>query len=70
MSGLRTRLRCGKQLPKRKKKFCSDNCKFWYHQAKKQESGEDYKPYSKAQNLRMLRAGRAQRAGRIGVRYN
>jgi len=57
---------CGKELTGRKLKYCNDRCKFWYLSIK----NETYSPYSKAQGLRMMRAERKQRTGRLGARYN
>ena len=59
-------IHCGKELKGRKLKYCNDFCKYWYHAIKRDSSGS----LSKAQVLRMTRAGRSQRAGRVGCRYN
>ena len=57
---------CGKELPKKKRKYCNDHCRYWYLAIK----NEKHKPYSIAQRLRMARAERKQRMGKLGVRYN
>jgi hypothetical protein len=59
-------LRCGKELPPRKRKYCNSHCQYWYL-AKKNET---FKKYSVSQHLRMARAEKKQRQGRLGVRYN
>lgn len=63
--GVRKCVYCKKELPKRKKKYCSDLCRYRYLSIK------NHKPtkFKIAQHLRMARAGAKQRAGKIGVRY-
>lgn len=58
---------CGKKLTGRKLKYCNDHCKYRFLSIK-----NDNQPgkLSKAQCLRMTRAGRNQRAGKVGCRYN
>ena len=57
---------CGNILKGRKLKYCNDTCSYRYISMNK----ETVRPYSKSQSLRMVRAGRAQRSGRVGCRYN
>lgn len=57
---------CGKVLEGRKRKYCSTKCEYWYNAIRK----DDVSKLSTAQCLRMVRAGRNQRAGRVGCRYN
>lgn len=58
---------CGKELTGRRRKYCND-----LHRYRYKSWIEDNQPgrLSKAQCLRMTRAGRSQRAGKIGCRYN
>jgi len=59
-------LYCGKDLSGRKQKYCDDLCQYRYLSIK----NDKHKKRSISQDLRMLRAGRKQRSGKIGVRYN
>lgn len=59
-------LYCGKELPKGRRKYCSDNHRYRYHSMQNDRPAK----FSVAQHLRMARAGRKQRAGKIGVRFN
>lgn len=57
---------CKGPLPKGKIKYCSDRCAYWFKQIQNDKPAK----FSKAQHLRMSRAGVAQRKGRLGVRFN
>lgn len=57
-------LRCGKELPKGKRKYCNNSCKFWYKQIHKPVSIRN----NKAQQLRVDRA--AKNIWKKDVRYN
>lgn len=59
---------CGNRLKGRKLKYCNELCKYRFLSLK-----NDIGPggrLSKAQGIRMVKAGRAQRAGKIGARFN
>jgi hypothetical protein len=58
---------CNEKLPPGKKRYCNDLHKYRYLSMIKDTGAGRL---SKSQCLRMLRAGRAQRAGRVGCRYN
>lgn len=55
---------CGNQLPPGNRKYCSDRCRYWENQCKK----DTVKPFPTAQHLRMARAARKQKNS--DVRYN
>jgi len=55
---------CDKGLPSGRRKYCSDRCRYWENQCKK----ETVKSFSAAQHLRMVRAEKKQK--RSDVRYN
>lgn len=57
---------CGKEITGRRKKYCSDICSFRYKSIK----NDGVKKFSVSQHLRMQRAGRSQRLGRVGCRFN
>jgi len=57
---------CGKELKGRRIKYCDDLCNFRYLSIKNDVPSKR----RIAQSLRMSRAGRSQRAGRVGCRYN
>jgi hypothetical protein len=59
-------LRCGKELTRRKFKYCNEHCKYWYLA----KQNETYKRISVSQQIRMARAGRKLAQGKLGVRYN
>jgi len=59
-------LYCGEELTGRKQKYCDDLHKYRYLSIQ----NDVPKPLSKSQSLRMTRAGRSQRAGKVGCRYN
>ena len=62
----KTCVHCGKELTGRKLKYCGERCQYMFLSIK----NESFSGYSKSQNLRMTRAGRSQRAGGVGCRYN
>lgn len=57
---------CNKELTGRKLKYCDELCKY------RHLSIQNNKPtkFKISQHLRMMKAGRNQRKGKIGVRYN
>lgn len=57
---------CGKKLEGRKRKYCGDLCKYRHISAEK----DHVVKFSVAQHLRMLRAGRRHRLGKVGIRLN
>lgn len=57
---------CNKELTGRKLKYCNEHCKYRYLSIK----NNTHKKFSKAQHLRMSRAGKAQSKGRVGCRFN
>jgi hypothetical protein len=67
LKNIRVCVYCDKELTGRQKKYCNKLCRYRYLSIKK-DSGTG--SLSKAQSLRMVRAGRQQRAGKIGCRYN
>lgn len=58
---------CDKDLSPGRRKYCSDFCRYWENQCKKDSRGTG-KPFSVAQHLRMVRAAREQ--WKSDVRYN
>lgn len=66
-SVLKKCLYCGKALDGRKRKYCNGLHKYRYLSIK---NDTQVGKLSVAQCLRMTRAGRSQRAGRVGCRYN
>ena len=60
-------VQCGKELPKRKLKYCDDHCQYWYKHRDSPSSGCG----SGAQQRRMNRAarGEARRRARGGPSY-
>lgn len=57
---------CSLPLENKKKKYCNELCKYRYLSIKNDKPTG----YKIAQNNRMIKAGRKQRAGKIGCRYN
>lgn len=57
---------CDSELTGRKLKYCNDLCKFRFQSIQ----NDKVRPLSISQHLRMARAGKAQRKGKIGCRYN
>lgn len=57
---------CDKVLPDRKRKYCSDLCKYRYNSY----INDSPSKFSLSQHLRMMRAGKNQRKGKIGARFN
>ena len=54
---------CDNELTGRRKKYCSDRCRFWQNSI----NNEKHKPFSVSQHLRMNKPGRAKK---LDVRYN
>lgn len=59
-------LYCGEELKSRKKKYCSALCSYRYRSI----INDNPTKFSKAQHMRMAKAGAKQRSGKIGCRYN
>ena len=57
---------CGIKLIDKQRKYCSDLHRFRYLSIVKDKP----KRFSKSQHLRIARAGKAQRQGKISVRFN
>ena len=57
---------CGKELFGRKKKYCNELCRYRYLSIKNHTD----KKLQLAQHLRIARAEKSQRLGKIGVRFN
>jgi hypothetical protein len=65
---MNTCIYCGKELTGKQLKYCDNNglCKYRYNSVK----NEKITSCSHAQQLRMCKAGKKQRQGKIGCRYN
>jgi len=57
---------CKKELPAKKRKYCSELCRYRWISIKNETPGK----FKIAQFLRISRAGKRQRLGKIGVRFN
>jgi hypothetical protein len=58
---------CESELEGKRRKFCNDHCQYRYNSIKNDKGSGRFRH---AQFIRMVRAGRAQRQGRVGCRYN
>lgn len=61
-----TCLYCGETLSGRQKKYCSELHRYRYLSI----VNDKPRKFSRSQHLRIARAGKAQRKGRVGVRFN
>ena len=61
----KTCLYCGKIIEKRRK-YCNKTCLYRYNSIKNEKIAK----FSVSQFLRMVKAGRKQRSGKLGVRFN
>jgi predicted nucleic acid-binding Zn ribbon protein len=57
---------CGKDLPGRKIKYCSERCSYWFNAIENDKP----KKSSISRRIRMARAEKSQRKGKVGCRYN